>query len=102
MDVEQVCRDHGASEVAIARTLLEAQAFVEGQQFDAAIVDLMLNGQSTVEFSHGLRQKGLPFIFASGYSDVEQLRRDFPGVSIVSKPYGGNDLIEALAAARQP
>jgi DNA-binding response OmpR family regulator len=99
MDVEQLCRDHGAQEVVIARSLAEIDQDSLASQFDAAIVDLMLDGVSTLDFARLLRDRGLPFVFASGYSDVEELKSSFPGVQLVGKPYAGNDLIEAVAAA---
>lgn len=99
MDVEQLCRDNGAGEVMIARDLAEIDGLQITTQFDAAIVDLMLGGASTLEFAAGLREAGVPFVFASGYSDADEIKASFPGVRLVGKPYSGEDLIQALAAA---
>jgi CheY-like chemotaxis protein len=99
MDVEQLCRDHGATEVVIARNLTEVDSGTIASQFDAAIVDLMLSGVSTLDFASGLRDTGVPFVFASGYSDADEINTSFPGVRLVTKPYSGEDLVEAVAAA---
>ena len=99
MDVEQLCRDHGAQEVVIARDLTEIDDRKVATQFDAAIVDLMLGGTSTLKFAAGLRETGMPFVFASGYSDADEIRTSFPGVRLVTKPYSGEDLVAAVAAA---
>ena len=99
MDVEQLCRDYGAGEVVIARDLTEIDQQKVATQFDAAIVDLMLAGASTVDFASRLRQSGVPFIFASGYSDADEIKTSFPGIRLVTKPYSGDDLVEAVAAA---
>lgn len=99
MDVEQLCRDHGAREVVIASTVEEAEEALAGARFDAAIVDLMLTGTSTLPFATSLLALAVPFIFASGYSDTKELARTFPGIAVVTKPYTGHDLVEALAAA---
>ena len=99
MDVEQICRDHGAREVVVARTLEEAEQALAGARFDAAIVDLMLAGVSTLPFAAILQERAVPFIFASGYSDTQELTRAFPGTAVIAKPYAGNDLVEALATA---
>jgi DNA-binding response OmpR family regulator len=96
MDVEHLCLEHGAKGVAIAGTLAEVP---DASAFDAAIVDLMIAGHSTLDFAGELKSRGVPFVFASGYGDHEDLVRRFPGVAVVTKPYAGNDLIEALAAA---
>ena len=99
MDVEQLCRDYGAGDVVIARDLAEIEPQDVVAQFDAAIVDLMLGGASTLDFASRLRQKGVPFIFASGHSDADEIKAAFPGIRLVAKPYSGDDLIEAVAAA---
>jgi DNA-binding response OmpR family regulator len=99
MDVEQLCRDHGADEVVIARDLTEVDGREVATRFDAAIVDLMLGGASTIDFASGLRAAGIPFVFASGYSDVDEIKASFPGVRLVGKPYSGEDLVQAVAAA---
>lgn len=97
MDVEQLCRDHGAEHVTIVRNL--AEAVEGGAGFDAAIVDVMLGGESTLAYAAQLRENGIPFIFASGYTDRTDIQAEFPEVAIVGKPYSGDDLIGALAAA---
>jgi len=99
MDVEQLCRDHGASEVTIMRNLSEIDQQSSSIQFDAAIIDLMLGGESTLDFAKSLYNRKVPFIFASGYSDGAEIETDFPGVILVSKPYSGADLVEAVAAS---
>lgn len=99
MDVEQLCRDYGASDVVIARDLAEIDREDVASQFDAAIVDLMLAGASTLDFASGLRRSGVPFVFASGYSDADEIKVSFPDVKLVPKPYSGDDLIGAIAAA---
>lgn len=98
MDVEHLCLEHGAASVTIARELNEVP---DAFKFDAAIVDLMLSGQSTVDFAAGLRERNVPFVFASGYGEREDIASRFPGVAIVTKPYAGGDLMEALAKAHQ-
>lgn len=97
MDVEQLCRDNGAADVTIVG---ELGAIGRGGAavFDVAIVDLMLDGVSTLDFARELRDSGVPFVFASGYSDGEALAAEFPASILVAKPYSGADLVEAVAA----
>jgi DNA-binding response OmpR family regulator len=99
MDVEQLCRDNGADEIICVRDLKDVEREVRAARFDAAIVDLMLSGASTLDFARDLHERGVPFVFASGYSEPEELASSFPGVALVEKPYAGADLVEAIAAA---
>lgn len=96
MDVEQLCRDYGAVDVIVARSLEEIG---EELEFDAAIVDVLLDGVSTFDFAARLKAAGTPFVFASGYTDNAEVAKRFPDVAMVGKPYAGNDLVEAVAAA---
>jgi len=96
MDVEQLCRDHGAFDVTVARSMEE---IADGLDFDAAIVDVLLGGVSTFDFAARIRDAGKPFVFASGYSDNAEVAKRFPDIAMIGKPYSGNDLVEAVAAA---
>ena len=99
MDLEQLCRDHGAAEIAIVNDLSEIQPISTLPGFDAAILDVMLGGTSTLAFARLLHQRKVPFIFSSGYTDLDQVFNTFPDITVVSKPYAGSDLIRALAVA---
>jgi len=96
MDVEQLCRDCGAGEVSIVRSLEEADRADCHATIDVAILDVMLGDRSTFDFARTLIEKGVPFLFTTGYSDPETLAAQFPGVEVVNKPYAGPDLIRAL------
>ena len=63
LDVEQLCRDHGASDIVIERDLggLETESALD--RFDDAIVDLMLSGVSALPFAERLRDRNRPFVF---------------------------------------
>jgi DNA-binding response OmpR family regulator len=99
MDVEQLCRDSGAAGVVVARSLAEIDPDRAASEFDAAIVDVMLGGTSTLAFARHIQERNVPFVFASGYTDLDEIFSAFPGVSVVGKPYSGSDLVEAVAAA---
>jgi DNA-binding response OmpR family regulator len=98
LDVEQLCRDHGASDIIIKRDRagLESDSALDG--VDVAIVDLMLSGVSAVPFAERLRKLGRPFLFTTGLADME-VARAFPGIRTIGKPYAGAELVQAIAAA---
>lgn len=100
MDVEQLCREHGAAEVTIVRQIedLGDDPFA-GQAFHVAVLDLMLGGNSTTEFANSLSERGIPFVFATGHTDVQERFGIVSDIEVVAKPYGGTDLIAALGRA---
>jgi DNA-binding LytR/AlgR family response regulator len=100
MDVEQICREAGAADVVLARTLEEAEDACSESSFDAAVVDIFLGQQPTFAFASSLKARGTPFIFASGYSDLGAKAAEFADVTVVGKPYEETELVKALAASR--
>lgn len=99
MDVEQMCREHGVKFVRVIHSYDElAKEIKTGSDIDAAILDVKISGQLTLDFARLLRERRIPFIFATGYSDMPVLSGEFPDVPVVSKPYAGKQLVEALAA----
>jgi CheY-like chemotaxis protein len=100
MEVEQACRDSGAAAVRICRSVEEVGvATVEAIEFDAAVIDMRLGEDSSLDFARMLFDGGHPFVFATGYSDPSEMSEYFPGVPVVTKPYLGSDLVAALAEA---
>ncbi len=100
MDIEQLCRDHGARDVVIKAKLGDIQEDAETlSAFDAAVIDLMLAGESTIAFAARLQAREVPFIVSTGYADFKEVSRDFPDVAVIGKPYSGHVLVEAIAAA---
>lgn len=100
MDVEQLCREEGAADVVIMRSLSETGSAGDvRKRFDVAILDLLLGGTSTLDFAGELWDLGLPFVIASGYTDIDEILKAFPGVRVIGKPYAGKELMEAVAAA---
>ena len=100
MDVEQLCRDHGAAEVAILGHLDGPEPQTSGAGgFDVAILDVMLGGHSTLDFAARLAERNVPFVFSSGYTDLDEIYSRFPGVTVIGKPYHSEDLIKAVARA---
>jgi CheY-like chemotaxis protein len=98
LDVEQLCRDHGAENVSISREIpdIPERAPIP---FDIAILDLMLNGETTLPFAERLHARGVPFIFATGYADAPEKFARFSDVPVVGKPYSSEELIGALVEA---
>lgn len=98
MDVELLCREHGAAEVMLKLNLDELDGDAPLPDFDVAILDLMVSGRSTLPFAERLARIGRPFVFATGYSRTDELLARLPTIPVVEKPYAGMDLVKAVAA----
>jgi CheY-like chemotaxis protein len=62
--------------------------------FDAAFLDIDLNGASALQVAAALRQKTIPFAFISG--NAHAVSKDFEHVSLVDKPFEPS-VVEAFA-----
>lgn len=98
MDVEQTCLEWGAREVRIVRSLENlGEQPLDQPDFDAAILDLRLGGESTTPFAHELARRQIPFVFATGLTETGELAQGFPDVPVVGKPYSGDELARVLS-----
>jgi CheY-like chemotaxis protein len=98
MLIEDFLADLGCEVAGVASRLDEAAEKISVLAFDAAIVDINLNGDQTYPLAELLRKKGRPFVFATGYGTVG-LPEALNGVPVISKPFDLHDLEKALTSA---
>ena len=97
LDAEDMLREMGASEVLVAGDVDSALAAVEGATVSFAILDVNLGNQTSMPVAEDLRARGIPFIFATGYGEAARAAQEMPDVPVLQKPYGKEQLGEALA-----
>ncbi|MCV0394087.1 MAG: response regulator [Rhizobiaceae bacterium] len=100
MDIEQCCRDGGAAGVIICTDVTELGPDPWSESaFDVVVLDVMHAGKPSLDLAAALRDRGQPFVFATGYSGDDDLFADFPNVPIVPKPFAAEELLKALCEA---
>jgi DNA-binding response OmpR family regulator len=99
LDAQQILKDLGAVKVEIAPTFERAEKMAWEGHFNVVVLDVNLNGQLSFPIAEVVRQRGIPFIFASGY-DLRERTSEFVGVPCVIKPYSHTRFRSALDAAR--
>lgn len=95
MLAEDMLADNGCTSVTAAATVEKALALIASHEFDAAMLDMNLNGDRTHAVADALAAKCVPFIFATGYigPDMREGYRDRP---ILTKPYQPHQLVTLL------
>ena len=68
-------RELGYDPIGPASTVAKALDLIVGSAPDAAIVDVSLNGESCHPVAEALRERDIPFVFATGHAEVSTLRR---------------------------
>lgn len=98
MNLEDTLVDLGAEVVGPAMRLDTALELARIEQFDVAVLDINLHGGRSYPVAEALRERGLPFVFATGYGHAEGAEA-FSDVAILVKPYRAEELADALKSA---
>jgi len=97
MLLDGMLTDLGYSVAAEAGTLEEALALARQAEFDLAILDVNLNGQPITPVAEILIDRGLPFVFATGYG-APGLPEAYRTAPMLQKPFQAEALAAALKA----
>lgn len=98
MFIEDMLSDIGCEIVGTASRFDEAVSKANGLSFDVAILDVNLNGQPAFPIAKALSERGVPFVWATGYGSGG-LPPTHQKAPILHKPFQQSDLERALRAA---
>ena len=94
--VEDMLIELGCTIVGPALNLDDAMALATTDlNIDAAILDVNINNGRSYRVAQALEQRGVPFVFASGY-DESGVAWDGEPVEIISKPYRKDQIERAI------
>jgi CheY-like chemotaxis protein len=86
---------HGAT-VHHASHLEDAHRLLASVELDAAILDVKVHGSVSYPVAAELKERSIPFIFATGYGDGSH-PEEFECVPTIAKPYSAEEIARALA-----
>ncbi len=104
IDIRACLASAGCEVVGPAATVPEAKVLIENGNFDAALLDLNLEGLTSDELAQALTRKNIPFAFVTGYRRAA-LPPAFRECIMLPKPFGREQLIavaEALVYISNP
>ncbi|MGL6043471.1 MAG: hypothetical protein ACRC1J_06060, partial [Sandaracinobacteroides sp.] len=87
MALETMCSDLGWDMVGPATRVDEALRIARDGSFDAALLDVNLDGEMSWGVASLLAARGIPFAFGTGYDIVSILPAEFADAPIFSKPF---------------
>ena len=96
MYVEDLLSDLGYEVAGIATGLSQALPLAREADFDFAVLDINLGGELSFPVADVLRERGIPFLFASGYGS-KALSDEYRDAVRVQKPFVSRDLARAVA-----
>jgi DNA-binding response OmpR family regulator len=95
--LEDMLAELGHESIGPAGTVETALAMIAGFELGAAVVDLNLKGVRAYPVANVLRQRGIPFIFTTGYAS-EELPKEWQDIRALQKPFSAPQLGSALKA----
>jgi CheY-like chemotaxis protein len=98
MLIEDMLDEFGCKLVGPATNVPRALELIDKEKVDIAVLDLNLDGKDTYAIADALRQKHVPFIFATGYGSTG-VRPEYGDRPVLQKPFQAKDLETALAEA---
>jgi CheY-like chemotaxis protein len=93
--VEDMVTELGHSVAGHAASVEEAAGLVEGTDFDVALLDVNLQGQTVESVAATLARRGKPFVFTTGYGE-RVIPPEFKDRPMLPKPYHIEQLGEIL------
>jgi CheY-like chemotaxis protein len=94
MNLEDILADLGCHVAGTAARLEQALALATKAEFDVAILDINLDGQSIDPVAAAVHHRGLPMVFVTGYNSKSAAQRSLGHV--VEKPYDAEQIRTAL------
>jgi DNA-binding NtrC family response regulator len=96
-DMEGAFLDAGAEVVGPCTTLPEARDAARKERLSLAVLDMRLGRETTEDVVDLLTERGIPFLFYSGQTLPEEMKRKCNGAMVIEKPAPQQDLVAAAA-----
>ncbi len=95
MNIEDMLLDLGYEVAGLASRLEPALALAREGAFDIAMLDVNLAGQASFPVADALKERGIPFLFATGYG-IQGITEIYRSAPVLQKPFRTRDLQQAL------
>jgi len=95
--VRDLLESGGCSVVGPVGRIADALRLAENEVLDGAILDVNLNGERCFPIALALRQRGVPFVFLTGYDDEAIIPIELRPARRLGKPVLGPQLMAVLA-----
>jgi len=101
MLIEEFLLELGCEVALSASRVAKAMRGLHTCDIDVAVLDVNVAGESVSQLVETLVQRGIPFIFASGYG-ARGIDPRWALSPVLQKPFTGTDLRSALLASLEP
>jgi len=95
MEIADALKQGGFEVLGPCPTVEKALARLDGGCCDAAVLDVSLRNESSLQVAKVLKDRGVPFVVVTGFSR-SQLPTEMGAVPVLSKPFQAEDLMSHL------
>jgi DNA-binding NtrC family response regulator len=96
MMIEDMLADLGCGSIAVASKIGQAITLIDDQVFDAAMLDMNLNGIESYPIADALTARDVPYFFSTGNS-VTNVKDGYRDQDILKKPFTFDQLSNMLS-----
>ena len=93
---EDILEDAACRIVGPAMNVRQAIELAQASEIDIAVLDVNLNGESSLPVAALLESRGVPIVFSSGYG-LHGLPPEWQGRPTLPKPFTSDEVIDTLA-----
>lgn len=90
--------DCGCEVIGPAARVDAALSLCESARIDGAFLDINLGHETSLPIADRLRQQGVPFIFLTGYGDLNALPARHAAVLRLGKPFNYDEIVRVAGA----
>lgn len=99
LEAEDMLRAMGVEDLITVSTASDALRAVGASKIDFAVLDVNLGSHNSLAVADELKNRDIPFIFATGYGDSVMIPESLRSVPIVRKPYSEHSIRSGLEEA---
>ena len=92
----------GCEVVGPVSTVEDACELAKTATLDAAVLDIALSPGTSAPVARALLYRGCPFVFVTGFSNVDMLPEELRGYRVLLKPVDAETLRSAIHSLVQP
>ena len=96
MMIEDMLADLGCESIAVASKIGQAITLIDDQVFDAAMLDLNLNGMESYPIADALAARDVPYFFSTGNS-LSNVKDGYRDQGVLKKPFTFEQLSNMLS-----
>lgn len=98
MDLEDLLLSRGYEVIGPKASVAAAIECLTQVTPDAALLDIDLHGETSFPIGIELKRRGVPFVFATGTAECDDLPDDLKETPVIRKPWDVDDVLDFLAA----